>query len=434
MTDELEETRRLIDMGDIPGAVTALRPAAGSATLRELADVVGLLATATGFDALTDVSRALAERPESPQALYDFGYGCVESGIAFVAVPALREALRLVPGSYGVLDELVSALESEHRHTEVVALLTERDATLRPWPERYLLVLNSLLAGDLSTARAHSARLPAPDDAKWEPARARVQGMLARAELAGSELARPARPADEGVLDRRDLRGWHSVLTGGYLATLSPYGFESAMTGRFAYLQDSPEQCRRGLDRLRVVLDAAGRRPRSVSLLPGRSDRILGLAAADVLGLPTEPYTPGGTDTVVLAYDLNEVDREVAVSLRDRADGQILYEHATCWTDPPVVSADVSGLLCQSVVEPWGARLVVGDDGARREPPDARPEELIAADIVLADGAADPGDGETPPDPDTALAAFVRATSAAWASGPRIHVASPGPVPSGRFT
>ncbi|WP_405801492.1 hypothetical protein [Streptomyces sp. NBC_01506] len=432
MTNELEETRRLIDAGDITGAVRALRPAAESAPLRELADAVGRLATATGFDELTAASRALIERPESPQALYDFGYGCVERGVAFLAVPALSEALRLAPDSYAVLDELVSALEGERRHAEVVALLTERDATLRPWPERYLLVFNSLLAGDLSTARAHSSRLPAPEDDKWEWAYGRVHGMLGRAELA--QAARPAGDGNgNGALDRRDLRGWHSVLTGGYLATLSPYGFESAMTGRFAYLQDSAEQCRRGLDRLRIVLDAAGRRPRSVSLLPGRSDRILGLAAADVLGLPTEPYAPGRTDTVVVAYDLNEADREAAVSLRDRADGQILYEHATCWTDPPVVSADVSGLLCQTVVEPWGERLVMGDDGARRQPPDARPPELIAAEIVRADGAADPGDGETPPDPDTALAAFVTATATAWATGPRTHVASPGPVPSARF-
>ncbi|GGJ78704.1 hypothetical protein GCM10011583_07820 [Streptomyces camponoticapitis] len=428
MTDELEETRRLIDAGDIPGAVRALRPAAESAPLTELADVVGRLAAATGFDDLSAASRDLTASPRSPQALYDFGYGCVERGVGFLAVPALREALRLAPGSYAVLDELVSALEGENRHAEVVALLLERDATLRPWPERYLLVFNSLLAGDLSTARTHFSRLPAPDDPTWEWAHTRVRGMLRRAEL-----ARSAHPAGGPRLDSRDLRGWHYVLTGGHLATLSPYGFDAAMTGRFAYLQDSAEQCRRGLGRLRVILDAAGRRPRTVSLLPGRSDRILGLAAAEVLGLPTEPYSPGGTDTVVVAYDLNDVDREAAVSLRDRTDGQVLYEHATCWTDPPVVSADVSGLLCQTVVEPWGERLLMTDDGATRQPPDARPEAEIAAEIVRADGAADPGDGETPPDPDTALAAFVTGTAAGWATGPRTRVASPGPVPSARF-
>ncbi|MFD3519773.1 hypothetical protein [Streptomyces sp. NPDC058653] len=428
MTDELEESRRLIDAGDIPGAVRALRPAAESAPLTELARAVGRLAEATGFDDLTAASRVLAEDPQSPQALYDFGYGCVERGVAFLAVPALREALRLAPDSYAVLDELVSALESENRHAEVVALLLERDATLRPWPERYLLVFNSLLAGDLSTARTHFSRLPAPDDTKWEWAHTRVSGMLHRADRALS-----AHPGDGARLDRRDLRGWHYVLTGGYLATLSPYGFDAAMTGRFAYLQDSAELCRRGLDRLRVVLDAAGPRPRTVSLLPGRPDRILGLAAADVLGLPTEPYTPGGEDTLVVAYDLNDIDREVAVSLRDRADGQILYEHATCWTDPPVVSADVSGLLCQTVVQPWGERLLMTDDGARTEPPDARPEAEIAAEIVRADGAADPGDGETPPDPDAALAAFVTGTAAGRPTGPRTHMASPGPVPSARF-
>jgi len=44
-------------------------------------------------------------------------------------------------------------------------------------------------------------------------------------------------------LDRQDLRGWHYVLTGGILASLSPYGFDDGMTGRWAYLSDSVSRC-----------------------------------------------------------------------------------------------------------------------------------------------------------------------------------------------
>ena len=58
-------------------------------------------------------------------------------------------------------------------------------------------------------------------------------------------------------LDRQDLRGWHYVLTGGVLASLSPYGFD-AMTGRWGYLSDSVAGCAAALRRLTLILDAAG--------------------------------------------------------------------------------------------------------------------------------------------------------------------------------
>jgi len=40
--------------------------------------------------------------------------------------------------------------------------------------------------------------------------------------------------------------------------------------------------------------------------VPGRDSEILGLAAAQVLGIPAEPFVAGREDTVVIAYDLNE--------------------------------------------------------------------------------------------------------------------------------
>lgn len=228
----------------------------------------------------------------------------------------------------------------------------------------------------------------------------------------------------------RDLRGWHFVLTGGLLITISPYGFDDDMTGRFAFTSDSFATCRRSLDRLRMILDTAGRRPASVGLLPDRSSRILGLAAARLFGLPAEPFVPGRPDVLVVAYDLNEAAPE---GLRERAEGQVLFEHACCWTNPPAVSADVTGLLHQTVQAPWGQRLRVSEGGEPETvPPDERPEETLAAEIVGATSdAADDADG--PPDPDGALAGFVAAVASHWLVGSRDPVPSPGPVPSSRF-
>jgi hypothetical protein len=422
MGAEAAKTAELLDAGDVPGAMRHLRFAAEKMTIEELAHVVGRASAMVGFDDLVEASSALSAAPERPQALYDFGYACIEHGAAYLAVPALSAALRLVPDALPVLTELVVALEDVGRHGEAVRLLEERAATLPPWPQGYLLVYNAILAGDLATATRHMARLPRPDDDQWAPAHHRVTRMLERAAV-----ARSATP-----LDGTDLRGWQFVLTGGLLTTLSPYGFAAGMTGRYAYTQDSPGACRYGLSRLETVLAATGRRPSTVSLLTDRSSRILGLAAAEVLGVPAVPFAPGRPDTLVVAYDLN--GSEEAAGLRERAADQVLYEHATCWTDPPPVPADVSTFLHQMAVPPWAEAMRGTPEGTmEKTPADDRPEAELAAEIVQASPDPDPGDGETPPDPDSALSAFASSVANEWATGVRDRVASPGPVPSSRF-
>ncbi|MFD9879541.1 hypothetical protein [[Kitasatospora] papulosa] len=353
----------------------------------------------------------------------------MERGVAYLAVPALREALRLAPDSSGVLRELVSAYEDEGLHRDAVEALLAHEDGLADWPDRYLLVFNAVLAGDLELARRQHARLPAPAEDTWLGARDRQNRVLGRASAAG-----PASP-----LDHSDLRGWQYVMGGTVLGTLSPFGFDAGMTGRYAYLQDDHGRCLEGLLRLKAVLASAGARPRSVSLLPDRGSRILGLAAAEVLGLPAEPFEAGREDTVVIAYDLNVTARadggpETIGQLFERAPGQVLHEHASCWTDPPAVTADSVTLLHQSAVAPWEAGLRQGADGeVERGEADGRPEKAIAAEIVGADPTPDAGDGQTPADPAEKLTDFVSAVSGTWLQGDRAQLRSPGPVASSRF-
>ncbi|MFD6279801.1 hypothetical protein ACFWFI_30190 [Streptomyces sp. NPDC060209] len=425
---ELASARECLDQGDVPGALRELRQAP-SAPLGEVAGVVGRAAGAAGFDDLQKAATALAAHPGRVRPLYDYGYACVERGVPYLAIPALREALRLEPGSAGMLRELVSAYEGEGRHRDAVDALLAREDGLADWPDRYLLVFNAVLAGDLELARRQHARLPAPADDIWLGARDRQNRVLERAATAG-----PVSP-----LDHSDLRGWQYVMGGTVLGTLSPFGFDAGMAGRYAWFQDSYDQCLQGLLRLKSVLAAAGVRPRSVSLLPDRGSRILGLAAAEVLELPAEPFEAGREDTVVIAYDLDDTARadrgpEVIGQLFHRAPGQVLHEHASCWTDPPAVAADSVTLLHQSAVAPWGAGLRQGADGAvERGEPDERPEAAIAAEIVAADPTPDAGDGETPADPAESLTDFVSAVRGTWLQGDRARLRSSGPVASSRF-
>ncbi|MBL1104125.1 hypothetical protein JK361_05810 [Streptomyces sp. 5-8] len=418
-----------LDAGDVPGALRRLRAAGEDQPLGEVARVVARAAGSAGFDDLADASAALAAAPEDPRALYGFGYACVERGVPYLAVPALREALRRSDGALPVLRELVSAYEDEGRHREAATALARHDSRLQDWPDRYLLVFNAVLAGDLGLARRHHAPLSDPEDARWQPARERQNRMLARA--ADAERA--------GPLDLADLRGWQYVMGGTVLGTLSPYGFDAGMNGRYAWLQDTEGQCLRGLLRLRALLTATGVRPASVSLLPDRDSRILGLAAAEVLGLPAEPFAPGRADTVVVAYDLDGVAAhdggpELIGELFERTAGQVLHAHACCWTDPPAVIPDSVALLHQSVVAPWGEQLRQGaDGGVERGPADDRPEAEIAAGITGADPSGDLGDGTGPADGDAEFTAFATAVGGTWLRGDRARVRSAGPVPSSRF-
>ncbi len=176
-----------------------------------------------------------------------------------------------------------------------------------------------------------------------------------------------------------------------------------------------------------------------MSLLPDRDSRILGLAAAEVLGLPAEPFVPGRADTVVVAYDLDGLAAhdggpELIGELFERAPGQVLHAQACCWTDPPAVTPDSAALLHQSVMAPWGEGLRLGaDGGVERGPADDRPEAEIAAGITAADPTPDPGDGDGPADGDTEFAAFATAVRGTWLRGERARVRSAGPVPGSRF-
>ena len=364
--------------------------------------------------------------------LYDFGYACLERGAGDLAVRPLARALDLAPDAALVLSQLVTALEHDGQHARAVAVLEEHQSAMS-WLHRFQYVYNALMAGALDTAADGFTRLPEPQDTAWAPAREKVRRMLARAGTARAVTS----------LDRRDLRGWHYVLTGGVLATLSSYGYD-AMTGRWAYLSDSADTCAAALQRLKLILDAAAIAPQSVALLPDRSSQILGAAAAEMLSLPAADFDPGqpAVNSIVVAYDLTKTDQDTVAALRQRAPGQVVFERATCWTDPPRVTADVSGLLGQTTVPPWAAqprRLQDGTTGLG--PADDRPIQAIAAEIVHATPERDGGDGSAPPDPDQDLRHFAETVTApdarerggGWLGGIREYIPDAGPVPSNRF-
>ena len=366
---ELEEAQGLLASRDIPGLLRQLRAHGGALPLGEVARLVAGAARLAGFDDLAQAAAAAAEAgdgcgPRDARVLYDFGYACLERGAGYLAVRPLARALDLAPESAPVLSELITALEHDGQHARAVAVLEEHEPVMG-WVHRFQYVYNALMAGSLDKAADGFRRLPEPQDTAWAPAREKVRRMLARACI-----ARTASP-----LDRQDLRGWHYVLTGGVLASLSPYGYD-AMTGRWAYVSDSAASCAAALRRLGLILDAAGTAPQSVALLPDRSSQILGAAAAATLSPAGGGFRPRqpAAHSIVVAYDLTKTDPDAVAALRQRVPGQVVFERATCWTNPPRVTADVSGLLAQTIVPPWAAQPRRLDDGTTGQgPADDRP-------------------------------------------------------------
>lgn len=437
MSEQLEQANGLLASGDVAGLLRFLRTDGGELPLGRVIQLVADAAQIAGFDDLTQAATALVggdcSGTREAQALYNFGFACLEHGAGYLAIRPLALALHLAPGSAAVLSELVTALEGDGQHVQAVAVLEEHEPALQ-WTNRFQYVYNALMAGLLDKATSGFQRLPEPEDTTWRPAREKVRHMLARAHV-----ARAVTP-----LDGRDLRGWHFVLTGGILATVSPYGFEEAMTGRWAYLGDTLAACAAALARLQLILTAGAATPQAVVLMPDRSSQILGTAAAAMLGLPATDFDPGqpSAHSLVVAYDLTSTDPNAVAALRQRAPGQVVFERATCWTAPPRVTADISGLLGQLVVPPWEGHISRLEDGTVGEgPSDGRPAEAIAAEITQTAPWQDEGDGTAPPDPDDALDGFVQAVTATgrherdgtWLGGPRYYIPDVGPVPSTRF-
>jgi hypothetical protein len=232
-------------------------------------------------------------------------------------------------------------------------------------------------------------------------------------------------------LDGRDLRGWHYVLTGGLVSHQSPYGFDEPMHGRYAWLADSLGHVATGLERLAQLV-----RPLELPCVyapPGRDHEILGRAAAIRLGLPMAPWPAIGVPApgLVVMYDLAQLPATEVQRLVQRRPEQIVFAHASPWTADSPVAPDVTTLLYQTLVPPWGEAVSVDPDTreVRTTPPDDRSIEAIASELAAHPGLEPAG---TASDAPAAWAVLVART---WppSPGPRARLWAGGPVPSNRF-
>ncbi len=391
----------------------------------ELVDGLGVMSrifVAMGHRELAERAAHASVDPLDPDGLDELGYQLVEAGLPAIAATVLGRCLELVPGSEQVVTELVAALSRQLAHGDARRVLDAHPGLFETsFLCRYLRAFNAAMAGDLAAVRADLPRL-APVEPAHDVMAARIAAIVARADRA--TCCR---------LDATDLRGWHHVLTGCLLLHQSPHGFDDGMHGRYAWLQDSLALIRLGLMRLRAVLAEWELTPPCVYAPPGREHDVLGEAAARVLELPLQPWPAVGVPApgLVVAYDLATVDPRDLERLFDRRRGQILYAHASQWTEDGAIAADVTTVLYQSIVAPWQPQLAIDPvtGGARTGEPDLRTAGELGAAVAAA---AEPDAADQVRDDPPGLFALARAAGAP-PSGRRERGWAGGPVSSNRF-
>ena len=429
MDDDAVAIERLIAEGDDHAAFGRLRSRLGwpsgktvaTAELPRWLELVAELARRRGADPLAELATEAVRDPDSPDRLYDLGYALIDAGAPGIAASILWRCLGLVGDSEEVVCELVSALESALAYDDALALLVEHpQLRTRSFLCRYLYAFNAAMAGRLDLAREALASLD-PDSPDAETMADNIAAIVARAD----------RVAGAAALDDRDLRGWHYVLSGGLLLHQSPYGFDDAMRGRYAWLADSVPLIATGIDRLARLVDGMGLP--CVYAPPGRGNEIVALAASARLAIPIAPWPAVGVPApgLVVVHDLAELATADITRLIQRRADQVLFAHASPWTHDSPIAPDVTTLLYQSLVAPWGAIAEIDPEtrAVRSSDPDRRAPEAIAAEIAGSPGL---DIGELEADQPARWEALLRV---AWpiAPGTRSRLWAGGPVPSSRF-
>ncbi|MEP6862072.1 MAG: hypothetical protein ABJE66_15715 [Deltaproteobacteria bacterium] len=428
--DDLAAIAAVLEGGDERAAFTKLRARFGWPRGKQLGrgsaselvpwiSMLGTLAAKRGAAQLDELARAVVADPESPDRLYDLGFALIDAGVPAIAATVLWRCLSLVGDSEEVVCELVSALETAMAYEDAYAILAEREALrASSFLCQYLFAFDAAMTGRLDVVRETLPKLVV-DAAEHATMKGTIERIIARAD----------RVAGTSALDAGDLRGWHYVLTGGLLLHQSPFGFPAPMHGRYAWLQDSTARIATGLDRLKPFVAGLP----CIYAPEGRDHEIVAQAASARLGIPVAPWPAIGVPApgLIVAYQLDQLPRETLGVLASRRPDQVLYAHASPWTSDFPIAPDLTMLLCQSLVAPWGEVMKLDPETREmtRTPADARSVEEIAAEIVASTGVgADEVEAEEP-------ARWDALVEKAWPliPGPRSRLWAGGPVASNRF-
>ncbi|MCA9606757.1 MAG: hypothetical protein KC619_14225 [Myxococcales bacterium] len=438
--ETLAQSRDALASGDPQGAYRTLSslfaaspdPLEDAGALKEALGLLAEMSRAFGAADLAELVVRAAATPDDPSTLYDAAYALYEQQQFAPATTLLWRANRIAPGSPKIVSELCGCLEKQLRYAEAALAVEASGVADRDPLCAYLSGYCWIMCGDLDVPRKRIVQLASSTDAALVFMRDALAAMLARAD---------ALTAAGVALDERALTAWQAVLSGSLLLHESPHGYDTPMHGRYAFVSDGPGLMREGIERLGRLLEATGRRPARVVTAPDRDSRVLGLATAKHLGLGCESWKgKAADDTLVVAWNLDTVgDGAFLKALHEHRPGQLLFAHASSWTDPFPYAPDVTTLLFQHATSAYtgGAlRVDPATGGVTPAAPDPRTDGVLADEVLAAeitDASA------TPLEPVVAIAKALAALPEPQrpgfhrTTGRRIHQRAGGPVPSNRF-
>ncbi len=320
---------------------------------------------------------------ESVQPFYDLGYHFVDVGFHHLAVPFLERAHQLGPDRLDVAIELALTYTHQFQPERAKEVLEKFNLNLDFWAAyeyfwARLLCNETEEIGDfLRESREGLSRTRISAEMQEE-----IEFALDKMEEILNRLAAFPNPP---LL----VRDWHFIQYGAAVLDYCDDSVtEDGLTiagGRWVAVWLSMEQIALGLRRLRRFLAEFGHYPRLVLGLPDRDSEIVARAAAAILEVPFDFYTPEQgnlTETLIVAADNRQF---IDGGLAPVQPGQILYALNLCWLEDGGATPDVAGLMSQVCYFPWlGGAIQVNPETQEllRTVPDTREPEAIATDLV----------------------------------------------------
>lgn len=306
-------------------------------------------------------------KPRDIQALFDVGYLLLESRLPEIAATALARGNQLAPNIPAIVNELSTALaETGCYGAAFHALRDAGTAREQDWHTRYLYCFNALLSGHVVEARQGFALLSAPRGGQASAHYERLARFF--------ERSRAVAPCTS--LDSNDLRGWHYVITGGLLSHVAS-GRTAIANGRYRAVRDSYELMHEGVLRAATIFHSWNMCPNQVVYSNDAASEIMAHIWHRRIGVPIRPFTSGDRhrEALFVAYDLLQADGEFVEALATRRAGQVLFSHATSWSQEFAYVSDISTYLYERNATVWGADP---------DPADAIAGRVVATELTRA--------------------------------------------------
>ena len=338
------------------------------------ARIFNLLSTASIKLKALDLGEALkqvATHPANPEILFTGANLLLQREFYELAAILFKRADEHTTHDEAIVSRLVMALEAMGRNSEACDVLYgHAELVAGRFLPNYLLVYNSILAGNLESARENIEDLRSENEEQQFMV-STVQRMLNRAALFMDSVP-------------FNMSCWNFVINKSTILLENPL-LPEAMQGRFGHLHDTYAACRAGLLAFAAHLKKRNIIPGKIASFEDHGSKSLAIAAKEMFGAELLPPDQARQANIIICYDLSRLADEKIMAILLQNPGIILYSHAMHWAQDFALAPDYNGVLYQVIEPPWVGRPVLGESGdVIREDTVELSAEQVAEKIIQA--------------------------------------------------